>query len=111
MPPGVLRGLLGDLRYDGEVERADRLTILVAAGALAGSISIGTCSTSREIDRLAGAVETLRTDVRADFADVRADFADVRADIAEVRASVRRLDDRLRSVEIAIVGTASPQGE
>ena len=95
----------------GRMERADRLTILVAAGALAGSISIGTCSTSREIDRLAGAVETLRTDVRADFADVRADFADVRADIAEVRASVRRLDDRLRSVEIAIAGMASPQSE
>lgn len=88
----------------GRMERADRLTILVAAGALAGSISIGTCSTSREIDRLAGAVETLRTDVRADVADVRADIADVRAD-------VRRLDDRVRAVEIAIAGTASPPGE
>ncbi|MCY4121635.1 MAG: hypothetical protein OXG72_12025 [Acidobacteria bacterium] len=31
--------------------------------------------------------------------------------VAGVRASVRRLDDRLRSVEIAIAGTASPQGE
>lgn len=82
------------------MERADRLTILVAAGALAGSISVGTCSTSREIDRLAGVVETLRTDVRADVADVRADLADVRAD-------VRRLDDRVRAVEIAVAGTAS----
>ena len=86
------------------MERADRLTTLVAAGALAGSISIGICSTNREIDRLAGAVETLRTDVRADFADVHADMADV-------RASVRRLDDRLRAVEIAIAGTASPPGD
>lgn len=85
------------------MERADRVTILAAADALAGSISIGTCSTSREIDRLAGAIETLRTDVRADFADVR-------ADIAQVRASVRRLDDRLRAVEIAIAGTPSPPG-
>ena len=93
------------------MDRADRLTILVAAGALAGFISIGTCSTSREIDRLAGAVETLRTDVRADFADVRADFAAVRAGIAEVRDDVRRLDDRVRGVEIAIAGTASPLGE
>ena len=67
-------------------------------------ISIGTCSTSREIDRLTGAVETLRTDVRADFADVRADFAEVRAD-------VRRLDDRVRAVEIAVAGTASPPGD
>ena len=79
------------------MERADRLTILVAAGALAGSISIGNCSTSREIDRLAGAVETLRTDVRSNFADVRAD--------------IQRLDDRVRAVEIAIAGTASPPGE
>ncbi len=86
------------------MERADRVTILVGAGALAGSISIGTCSTSREIDRLAGAVETLRTDVRGDSADVR-------ADIAEVRADVRRLDDRVRAVEIAIAGTAAPPGE
>ena len=93
------------------MERADRLTILVAAGALAGSISIGTCSTSREIDRLAGAVETLRTDVRADFADVRADFADVRADIQRVDDRVQRLDDRVRAVEIAIAGTASPPGD
>lgn len=77
------------------MERADRLTILVAAGTLAGSISIGTCSTSREIDRLAGAVETLRTDVRSD--------------IAEVRADVRRLDDRVRAVEIALSGAASRQ--
>ena len=79
------------------MERADRLTILVAAGALAGSISIGTCSTSSEIDRLAGAVETLHTDVRSNFADVRAD--------------IQRLDDRVRAVEIAIAGTASPPGE
>ena len=86
------------------MDRADRLTILVAAGVLAGSISIGTCSTSREIDRLAGAVETLRTDVRADFADVRAGIANVRDD-------VRRLDDRVRAVEIAIAGTASSPGE
>ncbi|MCE2540218.1 MAG: hypothetical protein J4G16_07480 [Acidobacteria bacterium] len=87
------------------MERADRVTILVAAGALAGSISsIGTCSTSREIDRLDGAVETLRTDVRGDVADVR-------ADIAEVRADVRSLDDRVRAVEIAIAGTAAPPGE
>ena len=86
----------------GGMERADRLTILVAAGTLAGSISIGTCSTSREIDRLAGAVETLRTDVRSDFADVR-------SDIAEVRADVRRLDDRVRAVEIALSGAASRQ--
>lgn len=93
------------------MDRADRLTILVAAGALAGSISIGTCSTNREIDRLAGAVETLRADVRADFANVRADFADVRAGIADVRDDVRRLDDRVRAVEIAISGTASSPGE
>ena len=86
------------------MDRADRLTILVAAGALAGSISIGACSTSREIDRLAGAVETLRTDVRADFADMRAGIADVCDD-------VRRLDDRVRAVEIAIAGTASSPGE
>ena len=86
------------------MDRADRFTILVAAGTLAGSISIGTCSTSREIDRLAGAVETLRTDVRADFADVR-------VGIAEVRDDLRRLDDRVRAVEIAVAGTASPPGE
>ena len=86
------------------MDRADRFTILVAAGALAGSISIGACSTNREIDRLAGAVETLRTDVRADFADMRAGIADVRDD-------VRRLDDRVRAVEIAIAGTASSPGE
>ena len=77
------------------MERTDRLTTLVAAGALAGSISIGTCSTNREIDRPAGAVETLRTDVRADIADVR--------------ASVRR--PHLRAVEIEIAGTASPPGD
>ena len=82
------------------MDRADRLSILVAAGALAGSISIGACSTNREIDRLAGAVETLR-----------ADFADVRAGIANVRDDVRRLDDRVRAVEIAIAGTASSLGE
>ena len=93
------------------MDRADRLTILVATGALAGSISIGPCSTNREIDRLAGAVETLRTDVRADFADVRADFADMRAGIADVRDDVRRLDDRVRAVEIAIAGTASSPGD
>ena len=86
------------------MDRADRFPILVAAGALAGSISIGACSTNREIDRLAGAVETLRTDVRADFADMRAGIADVRDD-------VRRLDDRVRAVEIAIAGTASSPGE
>ncbi len=59
-------------------------------------------------DDLSGQIADLRADMtglRADMTGLRADMTGLRAEIAdlraEVRADLRRLDDRLRAVEIA----------
>ena len=47
-------------------------------------------------------IADLRTDVTGQIVDLRADVTGQIADLrAEVRADVRRLDDRLRAVEVA----------
>ena len=60
---------------------------------------------SAQIAGLRTEIADLRADVTGQIAGLRTEIADLRAEmtgqIADLRADVRRLDDRLRAVEIA----------
>ncbi len=78
---------------------ADRLTVIGIGATVVLAIIGGSCSTNARID-------DLRTDMNARFADVNARIddlnAEVRAEHAETRTDIRRIDDRLRVVELAV---------
>ena len=59
----------------------DRITILVAAGAISATLGVGSCSTNARIDDV-----NVQLDSRID--DVNARIDDVQADIRELRALI-----------------------
>ena len=65
----------------------DRISLLLAVGAIVVTLGVGTCSTNARIDDLSDSVNRR--------------FDQVRADIRELRADHVRFDERLRAVEFA----------
>ena len=59
----------------------DRITILVAAGAISATLGVGSCSTNARID-------DVNTQLNARIDDVNARIDDVQADIRELRALI-----------------------
>ena len=63
---------------------------------------------------LKGDIANLRTELKGDLADLRTELKDefaglrteLKSDIADVRSDLRRLEDRTRAVEIAVVGNS-----
>ena len=72
--------------------------------ALLGLVYTGFRNTGQEIGSLRAEVRQEIGPVRAEIGSVRAEIGSVRAEVAslraELRADLRRLDDRLRGVEI-----------
>ena len=69
-------------------------TIVAAAVSLGGLLSVQFAGVNTRIDD----VNTRIDDLRAEVATVKADLS---ADNADIRNDLRRMDDRLRAVEIA----------
>ena len=91
----------------------DRLTVIGIGATVVLAIIGGSCSTNARID-------DLRADMNARFADVNARIGDtnarigelnaeVRAEHAEIRTEIRRIDDRLRVVELAVASDQPTQ--
>ena len=63
---------------------------------------------------LKGDIANLRTEFKGDLADLRTELKDefaglrteLKSDIADVRSDLRRLEDRTRAVEVAVVGNS-----
>ena len=98
----------------------ERLTVIGIGATVVLAIIGGSCSTNARID-------DLRADMNARFADVNARIGDtnarigdtnarigelnaeVRAEHAEIRTEIRRIDDRLRVVELAVASDQPTQ--
>ena len=102
----------------------DRISLLLAVGAIVVTLGVGTCSTNARIDDLSDSVnrrfDDLSDSVNLRFDDVNLRFDDVnrrsddlsdsvnrrfdqvRADIRALRADHVRFDERLRAVEFAL---------
>ena len=91
-------------------------TIVAATISLGGLLSVQFVGVNNRIDDVNNRIDDLRTgvnnridDLRTELidridavrADLSAEIAGVRADNAEIRNDLRRMDDRLRAVEIA----------
>lgn len=63
---------------------------------------------------LKGDIANLRTEFKGDLADLRTELKDefaglrteLKSDIADVRSDLRRLEDRTRALEVAVVGNS-----
>ena len=77
-------------------------TIVVAAVSLGGLLSAQFDDVNTRIDdlrtELIDRIDTVKTDLSNEIATVKADLS---ADNADIRTDLRRMDDRLRAVEIA----------
>ena len=69
----------------------DRITILVAAGAVSATLGVGSCSTNARIDDVRTLVNSRIDDVYRRFDDVSIRFDDVNARIDDLQADVREL--------------------
>ena len=66
----------------------DRITVLVAAGAISATLGVGSCSTNARIDDVNTRLDTRIDDVNARIDDVNARIDDVQADIRELRVLI-----------------------
>ena len=57
----------------------DRITIIVAAGAISATLGVGSCSTNARIDDVNTQLNTRIDDVNARIDDVQADIRELRA--------------------------------
>ena len=77
-------------------------TIVAAAVSLGGLLSAQFAGVNTRIDdlrtELIDRIDTVKTDLSNEIATVKADLS---ADNADIRTDLRRMDDRLRAVEIA----------
>ncbi len=77
-------------------------TIVAAAVALGGLLSAQFAGVNTRIDdlrtELIDRIDTVKADLSNEIATVKADLS---ADNADIRTDLRRMDDRLRAVEIA----------
>ena len=77
-------------------------TIVAAAVALGGLLSAQFAGVNTRIDdlrtELIDQIDTVKADLSNEIATVKADLS---ADNADIRTDLRRMDDRLRAVEIA----------
>ena len=94
---------------------ADRLTVVATGAAVAVSIVGGSCSTNARIDDIQASIRELRLDMRAEHdrirADMRAEHDTMRAEHDTMRAEhdalrmeIRRVDERVRVMEINLGG-------
>jgi len=87
---------------------ADRLTVVATGAAVAVSIVGGSCSTNARIDDIQASIRELRLDMRAEHdrirADMRAEHDTMRAEHDAIRMEIRRVDERVRVMEINLGG-------
>lgn len=83
----------------------DRITILVAAGAVSATLGVGSCSTNARIDDVHTLVNSRIDDVYRRFDDVSIRFDDVNARIDDVNARIDDLQADVRELRALIVAT------
>ena len=66
----------------------DRITVLVAAGAIVATLSVGTCSTNGRFDDVNRRIDDVNDRFDSRFDDVNRRFDDVQTDIRELRSLV-----------------------
>ena len=81
---------------------------MTTGAAVAVSIVGGSCSTNARIDDIQAAIRELRLDMRAEHdrlrADMRAEHGTMRAEHDAIRMEIRRVDERVRVIEINLGG-------
>ena len=65
--------------YGQGMSMGDRITIIVAAGAISATLGVGSCSTNARIDDVNTQLNTRIDDVNARIDDVQADIRELRA--------------------------------
>ena len=80
-------------------------TIVAAAVSLGGLLSVQFAGVNTRIDDVNTRIDDVRTEIAIVKTDLSNEIATVKADlsneIADIRTDLRRMDDRLRAVEIA----------
>lgn len=83
----------------------DRITILVAAGAISATLGVGSCSTNARIDDVRVLVNSRIDDVYRRFDDVGVRFDDINARIDDVNLRIDDLQADVRELRALIVAT------
>ena len=79
----------------------DRITVLVAAGAIVATLSVGTCSTNGRFDDVNQRIDDVNDRFNVRFDDVNRRFDDVNGRIDDVQTDIREL----RSLVIEAIKT------
>ncbi len=83
----------------------DRISLILAVGAIVVTLGVGMCSTNGRFDDLNRRIDDMNADVTGRIADLNAGvdrrFDELSADIRGLRGDVNRIDERLRAVEVA----------
>ena len=85
------------------MQRADRITILVAAGMIAATLGVGTCSTNSRIGtletQLAGRIGTLETQLGRRIDSLQVQITNLDNRMAAMQAQLSGFNTRLANLE------------
>ena len=86
----------------------DRISLLLAVGAIVVTLGVGTCSTNARIDDLSDSVNRRFDQVRADIRELRADHVRFDERLRAVEFAFGKVDQRLLTIERVVLPPASP---
>ena len=86
----------------------DRISLLLAVGAIVVTLGVGACSTNARIEDLSDSVNRRFDQVRADIRALRADHLRFDERLRAVEFLFGKVDQRLLTIERVVLPPASP---